>query len=186
MTIEKYSRLNYGTHYFKHKENDTKLMFNSVISNGVLLTEFDEGTGASKRKPIIYMTFEEFGNNWEKFNFNLPLNEELKPIITEFCKSTLDTMKNYGIEENHTQDFSEFFGTMDGCSIFHDWLKEVEHCTKMGEKPNAVKFIEGYYENLDEDFRYEISDDSLSTVFPFIVALSELVVVAINSRGNKE
>lgn len=97
--------------YYRNKETGKEMAHYGSISNGVILTTFEEKRGipCGNGSAQVFMTTEELKRDWEEFEFKvtLKLDDERVSNLVTFLLKLHSQCNNYGAFEDGRHEFDQ-------------------------------------------------------------------------------
>lgn len=108
--------------HFKRKTDGLLMCKYGEVSNGTILTAFDEDTGIpyGNSSHQIFVTPEEFKDNYEPFQFKLGSDKVKDKLIISVLEKITNQLRGYGLLENQVETLNEFSASLRSGPIFED------------------------------------------------------------------
>lgn len=155
--------------FYTRKSDGKKLVEYGKISNGQILTEFNEKTGTpiSNDYLQVFVTKEELKSDFEPFNFKIDSSEKNDRIIVKALSDILYQFRNYGIAENQAQCFEEFYQSASFKSnVYRDMVKL--------EKDAEFK---DFLANDDDEFEFGDAEDLFNMMAGGIIPILKKMLI---------
>lgn len=137
--------------FYKRKSDGKEYKKYEEISNGIILTAFDEKTGQSivNSGYKLCVTKEQLKEEFEVFEFKLQTSDRINSLVTKYLKDIVYQLQNHGIMEEQLQRLDEFIGcSSETCSFYNDIVNFDKYdVEKLVNKLDDQDF---YYEEFEE------------------------------------
>lgn len=156
---------------FTEDKDGRKFCIYERISNGYILTTYDEKSGSPIVNTKFFVSFAEYKINYKEFKFDLPTNEKESRAVASALLEINDQLRNHGIIEESSNLLLDLSRSEKYCGLFRTMVDD----SKLD--------IDSILEDFDDDYYYEECRDAFNFIYSLVPVLKKIIV---QSKENKE
>lgn len=163
--------------FYTRNSDSKKFRKYKTISNGIILTKFDEKTGT----PIVnegyqvFVTKEELKNSFTPFEFTLQTSDKIDSLIVRFIPDFVYQLKNYGLLETDANSFEEFISNS---NIRYNTYKEMVKLEKKAEFKELLLGEEDYWE-------YGEAEDLFNFICGGLIPIVKKILIELEDKDGQ-
>lgn len=161
--------------YYEKTSTGAKYTTYNTISNGIILTKFCEKTGTpyGNSEYQFFVTKFDLDKDFKPFEFKLETSEAMNRIIASHLHEIVLQMNNYGIAEDQTRNFKEFYHhSPTSLDIYRDMVKD-----------DKLEFGDYLSETDRDDYYYSEAEDFFPFLHLGLVPILKKMLIELNGEA---